>query len=151
MALGNWDYISWNNQGKDGNDYYRSKGISIELYKNWAYVYSREIWKILKLNSFAFPTICAIDRGELDLFHLKIYAERFPKFQEAFFIIVVDKGKIWGGIGVYGYKLMKDPSKCGDIWLGVENRTKERFFEWANSLDETIIDKWIKKINGVSK
>ncbi len=46
---------------------------------------------------------------------------------------------------------MEDPFECSDIWLGVENRTKDKFFEWANSLDETIIDKWIKKINGVSK
>ena len=42
---------------------------------------------------------------------------------------------------------MEDPFECSDIWwLGVENRTKERFFEWAKSLNETIIDKWIKKI-----
>ena len=46
---------------------------------------------------------------------------------------------------------MKDPSKCGDIWLGVENRTKDKFFEWAKSLDETIIDNWIKKIKEEAK
>lgn len=138
MALSNWDTLAFGPDAQACNGVFESlthPGDSIEIYKNWIYVRSRDMWKDGR--SYTEPTIAQIQSGDTSILSFEIEVIRGSQ-QNAIFVfakefVYSDKKESeegwfkpyyrrFGGIGCYGYD--------EDKWLGVTPETLKEFFDW---------------------
>jgi len=107
MALSNWDCLGIDQDGKICSDIQGlSPGKSVEIYKNWLYVYDKDMWSVDGI--FSETCIAEIKSGEIQLSDFKIVAERCD-FQESIFCFIQlryndeEKERWFAGIGCSGY------------------------------------------------
>jgi hypothetical protein len=124
MALSNWDTLAIDRNGESIEGRLTTpKGVSIEIYKNWAHVLDPKAWS--EDNSYVEPVIMVIEDGHLTYKDLEIFAKRGP--QNGIYLVAIwrqygdkpDYKMTWGGmvaIGCYGF------SDEGE-WNGVEKES----------------------------
>jgi hypothetical protein len=151
MALSNCDTLAFGPDGKSCNGIFKSvrnPGDYLEIYKNWIYVRSYEMWKPNR--SFNGSVIAEIHHGAVRLLRFDINAARCDE-QGAVFVyasecVYSDKAlgeagffeahtRHFGGIGCYGFDK-------ANRWVGVETPTVQDFFEWLRKQDGVSED-WI--------
>lgn len=122
MALSNWDSCAINTEGKPISAIFTYENITVELYKNWIYVFEKGKEK----------HIASIQSGDLIIGDVHIYAIRGP--QEGIY------ATIWSGqeynntidgvlmIGVYGFENEK--------WVGIKESSLKWFKNKLNLINE---------------
>lgn len=142
MALSNWDTMAFNEQGKSSRGIFvhpQSK-VELELYKNWLYIRSAEMWKEAKWN-FTNNTIAHLNEGNVRIGGWEIDAIRGP--QSSIFFLAsygsMENGKYTkkfvGGISGSGYRDVVEDTL---ISLGRANEINEdwcEFSEWNGDDD----------------
>ena len=130
MAMSNWDAMAWDEKGKSSDGLLVIKNVSIEIYKNWAYLKDEKAWE--KDGAFIKHTIMQVHMGNFTYKNFKIVAKRGK--QNSIYIVVeynnYDKKikKYLYGIGCYAYK--------GDIMVGVEENTLKDYLKWLKKVSE---------------
>ena len=106
MALSNWDTLAFDTKGKSSFGKKHWEGTGVEIYKNWLYIHSSNLWYEGCL--YSKPIIAELWEGKLSIENLTIHAVRGP--QNAIFVIVAKwdeetgEYEFFGGIGCSGYE-----------------------------------------------
>lgn len=85
MALSNWDLLAIGKDGKSCDGTVKGKFASLEIYKNWAYLSSEEMYR--EGGHFSKPVIGSIISGDFEIAGLSIVAIRHS-LQNSIFVFV---------------------------------------------------------------
>lgn len=89
MALSNWDTLAIGTDGKTCAGSAQFEHLGLEVYKNWVYINSDELWK--EGLGYGKPVIAQFIEGEFNMAGVTIIAKRGP--QQAIFIHAYDGGQ----------------------------------------------------------
>lgn len=148
MALSNWDTLAIGNDGKSLPSGMSKFGdtVEIEIYKNHAYIHSKELWK--KGNGYTEPVIGSILEGNIELLDLQINAKSGK--QSSIYIFAHcgynETYKAFAGIGCYGFgdrtneflktKGITPPNEEDGYWSSLYDNGKE-YLCFDNIKDDT--------------
>jgi len=105
MALSNWDTLAFDADGKPCVGVVVNGNGSVEIYKNFLYVYNKKMFKKGE-GSYTNNVIAQIESGNINISKFSIIAKRH-KEQNSIFVRVAytvgDEEKYFVGIGCYGF------------------------------------------------
>ena len=130
MALSNWATCAWNEKGKMCDGSFRVGKISVDIYKNWAYLRDEKAWE--KENDYNKPTIATIADANIDYKRMGIYAKTTKR--NVFYIVVnyhihQKPDRTMYGIGSYAF----DSKDCHS---GITKKMLDGFKKWLTELNK---------------
>jgi len=122
MSMSDYDLLMFDHEGNPSVDKIRNEfGNEIQTYKNWLYVYSRDMWKSDKINGFSEPCIAQITSGDISIAGFNIRAERQDLQGALFFLIHYDSHfEEKDGVGIFS-----DKWSCGIVCHGFIDIVKQ--------------------------
>lgn len=130
MALSNWAICAWDEKGRMSNGSFQFGKVTIELYKNWAYLRDEKAWT--KKSGYTKPTISTIEVADIDYKGITIYAKR--GLLNSIYLIV--NYHYWGkpdktlyGIGSYAYDYKGSH-------VGIRKSVFNSFVKWIKELNK---------------
>lgn len=118
MALSNWDTLAIDHTSSpvEGSFAASSGELSVDIYKNWIYIRSEEMWH--EGSGFSCPTVMEIQEGVFRFGRVNALVVRGPSegvylcaWETTYVKDMPPMTRLMAGMGIYGYR--------GGEWVGV--------------------------------